>query len=155
MEVFYLNSLYIAVFILCIFIATVLYICCKLIRQDSRIEALYQPQVIRPPRSVAKLRKPRNRNITSKGTQTLNVSSVYAALQKSNISSQNPVFEASTISSIEEEVKIEIVEPFTNPPDFYRNPSTSYETICDIHRQSAYTCVHHWFSEDILDGCRK
>ena len=144
MEVFYLNSLYIAVFILCIFIATVLFICCKLIRQDSRIEALYQPQVLRPPRSVAKLRKPRNRNITSKGTQTLNVNVVYAALQKSSISNQKPISETPTISNIEEEDKIETVELFTNSPDFYENPSAAYETVCDIHRPSViYSCVHH------------
>ena len=126
MEVFHLNALYAAVFILCTFIVTVLFICCKLIRQDSRIEAIYQPQVLRPPRSVAKLRKPRNRNITSRafGTQTLNVNVIYAALKKESVSSQPPISETPAISSIEEkEVKIESAELFTNSEHFYQNPS--------------------------------
>ena len=139
-----MNSLNIAVFILFTFIATVLFICCKLICQDSKIEAVYQPQVLRPPRSVAKLRKPRNKNITSKGTQTLNVNSVYAALQKSSISNQKPLSETPTISNIEEEIKIESVQLFTTSPDFYENPSAAYESVCDISRPSViYSCVHH------------
>ena len=152
METFNLNSLYIAVFILCVFISTVLFICCKLIRQDSRIDALYQPQVIRPValerphRPMAKLRKPKNRNFTSKGSQTANVNSVHAAFQKSSISNQNPLSENSTISNIEDEIKIESVQLFTASPDFYEDPSAAYESVCDISRPSViYSCVHHWF----------
>ena len=135
MEVFNLNSLYISLFILCVFIATVLFICCKLIRQDSRIDALYQPQVIRPEalerphRPMAKLRKPKNRNFTSKGTQTLNVNSVHAAFQKSSISNQKTLSETPTISNIEEEIKIESVQLFTTSPDFYENPSAACVSV--------------------------
>ena len=151
METFNLNSLYIAVFILCVFISTVLFICCKLIRQDSRIDALYQPQVIRPValerphRPMAKLRNPKNnRNFTSKGSQTAIENSVHAAFQKSSISNQKPLSETPTISSIEEEVKTESVELFTNSPDFYENPSAAYETVYDIHRPIVIDfCVHH------------
>ena len=123
MEVFHLNSLYAAVFILCTFIVTVLFICCKLIHQDRRIEAIYQPQVLRPPRFVAKLRKPRNRSITSRafGTQTINANVIYAALKKEAVSSQPTISETPAISSVEEkEVKIETVELFTNSEHFIK-----------------------------------
>ena len=94
-----MNSLYGAVFVLCTFIATVLFICCKLARQDSRIEAIYQPQVRIPPRSAAKLRKPRSRTIASRasGTQTLNVNVIYAALKKESVASKPTIFETPCI----------------------------------------------------------
>ena len=94
-----MNSLYAAVFILCTFIVTVLFICCKLIRQDSRIEAIYQPQVLRPPRSVAKLRKkPRSKSNPSRaiGTQTLNVNVFYAAFKKESVPSKPTISESLT-----------------------------------------------------------
>ena len=148
METFSLKSLYIAVFVLCVFISTVLYICCKLIRQDSRIDSLYQPQVIRPValerphRPMAKLRKPKNnRNFTSKGSQTAPVNSLHAAFQKSSVSTQNPLSENS-----EDEIKIESVQLFTASPDFYEDPSAAYESVCDIVRPSViYSRVHRWF----------
>ena len=142
-----MNSLYAAVFILCTFNVTVLFICCKLARQDSRIEAIYQPQVRIPPRSVAKLRKPRSRSIASRatGTQTLNVNVLYAALKKESVSSKPTISETPGISSVEEkEVKLETIELYTNLEEFYQNPSLAYETVADIHRPSAiYTSLPH------------
>ena len=148
MELFHLNSLYAAVFVLCTFIVTVLFICCKLARQDSRIEAIYQPQVRIPHRSVAKLRKkPRSKSNPSRaiGTQTLNVNVLYAAFKKESVPSKPTISETPDISSVEEkEVKLETVELFTNSEHFYANPSLAYETVADIHRPSAiYTRVPH------------
>ena len=145
METFSLNSLYIAVFVLCVFISTVLYICCQLIRQDSRIDQLYQPQaqVIRPvalerPHRPTKLRKPKNNRNVTRGSQTANVNSLHAAFQKSSISTQKPLSEDS-----ENEIKIESVQLFTASPDFYEDPSVGYESVCDIVRPSViYSRVH-------------
>ena len=148
METFSLNSLYIAVFVLAVFILTVLYICCKLISQDSRIDPLYQPeaQVIPPRRPAAlerahrpiKLRKPKNHRNVTRGSQTANVNLLHAAFQKSTISTQNPLSEDS-----ENEIKVESVQLFTTSPDFYQDPSVGYESVCDIVRPSViYSHVH-------------
>ena len=141
-----MNYLYAAVFVLCTFLVTVLFICYKLARQDSRIEAIYLPVRI-PPRSGAKLRKPRTKTIAYKatGTQTLNVNVIYAALKKESVTSKPAISETPCITSIDEkEVKLETVELYTNSEHFYQNPSLAYETVADIHRPSAiYTCVPH------------
>ena len=148
METFSLNSLYIAVFVLCVFISTVLYICCKLIRQDSRIDQLYQPQAqvipqrrpaaLERPHRPTKLRKPKNNRNVTRGSQTANVNSLHAAFQKSSVSTQNPLSEDS-----ENEIKIESVQLFTATPDLYEDPSVAYESVCDIVRPSViYSRVH-------------
>ena len=134
-----MNSLYAAVFVLCTFLVTVFIICCNLIRQDSRIEAIYSPVRI-PSRSGAKLRKPRSKTIASKaiGTQTLNVNVLYAAFKKESVTNKPVISETSCISSVEEkEVKLETVELYTNSEHFHQNPSLAYKTVADIHRPSA------------------
>ena len=147
METFSLNSLYIAVFVLAVFILIVLYICLKLVSQDSRIDHLLQPeaQVIPPRRPAAlerahrpvKLRKPKNHRNVTRGSQTVNVKLLHAAFKKSTISTQNPLSEES-----EDEIRVESVQLFSSP-DFYQDPSVGYESVRDIVRPSAtYSHIH-------------
>ena len=96
METFSLNSLYIAVSVLVLFILIVLYICLKLVSQDSRLDLLLQPEAqvipLRRPASLeiahrpVKFRKSRNHRNVTRGSQTAK-----ATFKKSTISTVNPL----------------------------------------------------------------
>ena len=141
-----MNSFYAAIIVVCTFLVTVIFVCYKLARQNNRIEGNYSP-VRMPPRTGAKLRKPKTKTIAYKastGTQTLNVNVLYAAFKKESVTCEPATSETSCITSVDDNkvVKLEAPELYTNSEHFYQNPSLAYETVADIHRPSSkYTSL--------------
>ena len=134
-----MNSFYAAIFVVCTFCVTVIFICYKLARQNNRIEGNYSPVRI-PPRACAKLRKPKTVAYkASTGTQTLNVEVLYAAFKKESVASDPGTSETPCKTSVDDNkvVKLETPELYTNSEHFYQNPSLAYETVADIHRPSS------------------
>ena len=142
METFSLNSLYIAVSVLVLFILIVFFICLKLVSQDQRLDHLLQPEVqvipLRRPAPLelahrpVKYRKSRNHRNVTRGSQTTK-----ATFKKLNISTVNPLCEDS-----EDEINVESVQLFSSP-DFYQDPVTGYESVRAILRPpTTYSQVH-------------
>ena len=142
METPSLNSLYLAVSVLVLFILIVFIVCLKLISQDQRLDHLLQPEVqvipVRRPVPLelahrpVKYRKSRNHRNVSRGSQTAK-----ATFAKLNISTVNPLCEDS-----EDETHVESVQLFS-APDFFQDPVSGYESVRAILRPpTTYSQVH-------------
>ena len=131
METPSLNSLYLAVSVLVLFILIVFIVCLKLISQDQRLDHLLQPEVrvipVRRPVPLelahrpVKYRKSRNHRNVSRGSQTA---------------------KATFCPDSDDEPHVESVQ-LSSAPDFFQDPVLGYESVRAILRPpTTYSQIH-------------
>ena len=131
METPSLNSLYLAVSVLVLFILIVVIVCLKLISQDQRLDHLLQPEVrvipVRRPKPLelthcpVKYRKSRNHRNVSRGSQTA-----------------KPTF----CPDSDDECHVEDIQS-PSAPDFFQDPVLGYESVRAILRPpTTYSQIH-------------